>query len=62
MFDDYRDVVKVPELAEMLRVGKNMAYEMVKTGKIPGRRMGKAYRISKEDVIDYMSKNRKGEE
>jgi len=34
-------VYTVNEVAEVLRIGRNLAYEMVRTGDIPSIRMGK---------------------
>ncbi len=57
MFREYSDVVTVSELAEMLKVGRNTAYELVRAGIIPNIRIGKSIRISKTAVIEYLTKN-----
>ena len=54
MFNQYRDVVSVAELCEMLGVGKNTAYQLLHTGKIKAVRIGKVYKISKASVIHFL--------
>lgn len=55
MFNQYKDVVTVRELAEMLGVGRNTAYELVRCGAVPSVKVGRQIRISKQSVIDYIS-------
>jgi len=56
LFDNYDDMVTVGELAEMLRIGRNTAYELVRAGIIPSLKIGRRQiRISKPAVIDYIS-------
>jgi len=56
MFKDYNDVVTVGELAEMLKIGRNTAYELVRAGLIPSIRVGRQIRVSKQAIIEYLSK------
>ena len=56
MFDNYPDVVTVAELAKMLNIGRNTAYELVRANIIPNVKIGKSIRISKKAVIDYLVK------
>ena len=47
-------MVKVQELKEMLRIGRNKAYSLVQKGIIKARYIdGIGYRIPKENVIKY---------
>lgn len=56
LFDNYDDMVTVGELAEMLRIGRNTAYELVRAGIIPSLKIGRRQiRISKPAVIEYIS-------
>jgi len=56
MFSNYNDVVTVCELAKMLKVGRNTAYELVRAGIIPNVRIGRQIRVSKQAVVEYLSK------
>ena len=54
MFSNFKDVVTVPELAEMLNIGRNTAYELVRAGIVPSVKIGRQIRISKRSVIEYI--------
>lgn len=56
MFEEYNDIITIDELCEMLRIGRNKAYELLRSGKISSFREGKLWIISKEAVIDYIRK------
>ena len=56
-FSSYNDMVTVTELATMLKIGRNTAYELVRAGIIPSVRIGRRQiRVSKQTVIDYISR------
>jgi excisionase family DNA binding protein len=55
MFNDYKDVVTVEELAEMLKIGRNTAYELVRANIIKSVRVGRSIRIAKAAVIAYLT-------
>jgi len=57
MFEQYPDVVTVENLAEMLNIGRNTAYELVRAGIIPSVRIGKNIRIPKMPVVQYLMQN-----
>ena len=56
MFTDYPDVISIPELQSMLRIGRNTAYDLVKSGAISSIRVGKRYIIPKTSVIDFLAR------
>ena len=49
-------VLTVEELAQLLRIGRNTAYELVRSGQIRSIRIGKCYRIPRDAVIDFLTK------
>lgn len=53
MFEKYSDVVGVDELCEMLNIGKNSAYKLLKTGEILSLRIGRCFKIPKLYIIEY---------
>ncbi|MDR1131221.1 MAG: helix-turn-helix domain-containing protein [Oscillospiraceae bacterium] len=57
MFNCYPDVVTVADLAKMLKVGRNTAYELVRANSIQSVKIGKSIRIPKESVIQYLARN-----
>lgn len=54
LFRGYPDVVSVEELMEMLHIGKVLAYKLLNSGAINSIKVGRAYKIAKQNVIDYV--------
>ncbi len=52
--DDAPDVLTVAEAARLLRTGKNQAYELVRTGQLHGRRIGRGIRIPKSALVAFL--------
>lgn len=48
-------VLKVEELAVILAIGRNSAYELVRSGKIRSVKVGRTYRIPKAAVDEYLN-------
>ena len=59
MFESYDDVVTVEQLAEMLKIGRNTAYELVRAGIISSVRVGRNIRIPKQTIIEYITNQNK---
>lgn len=55
MFSNYPDVVSIAELQSMLRISRNTAYELVRSGKIRSVKIGRTYRIPRAAVEDYLN-------
>ncbi len=55
MFEQFKDVVDIDELAEMLHVKKYRAYQLVKEKKIKRLDIGKPYLIPKSEVIRFVA-------
>lgn len=54
MFENYDDVVAIEDLMEMLDIGRNKAYELLQSGQIKSFKVGKAYRIPKVCIQNYV--------
>lgn len=52
---DERDVLDVPHVASLLRVGRNTIYALVAKNQIPHRRLGKTIRFSRSAVMSWLS-------
>lgn len=52
---EQRSVLKVEDLAHMLSIGRNTAYELVRSGKIRSVKIGRTYRIPLTAVEDYLN-------
>lgn len=53
-FDDIPLVLTVGELMPILSVGRNAAYELVRSGQIKSTRIGKHTRILKPDLLRFL--------
>ena len=56
VFDSYPDVVSVEEIQQMLRIGKNAVYTLLKDGEIKSIKVGKRYIVPKKYVIRIAAK------
>lgn len=55
--DDLPLALQVEDLMPILGIGRNTAYELVRSGQIRSVRIGRQIRIPKQVVIDYLTKN-----
>jgi excisionase family DNA binding protein len=51
-FDDLPELVLVEEAAAFLRIGRNTAYELVKSGALRSVRHGRVIRIPKQALLE----------
>lgn len=58
MLHAYPDVLTVRQLAQILGIGQNAAYQLVSSGSIGYKRIGKNIRIPKVCVVDYLNSAR----
>jgi excisionase family DNA binding protein len=49
------DVLDVPHVASLLRVGRSTIYALVAKNQIPHRRLGRAIRFSRASVMSWLS-------
>ena len=47
MLEQYNDIITIPELCEVLMIGRNRAYELLKTGQISAFQLGRNWKIPK---------------
>jgi len=62
MYDDFNEILTVPQLADLLQIGLNTAYNLVNSGDIESFRVKSSHRIQRSAVTDYIirkSKNQK---
>ena len=53
-FDDLPLTLTVEEAGQVLRVGRNTAYDLVRCGKLRSIKVGKQIRIPKQALLDYL--------
>jgi len=55
MYEDFEhEILTVEELMELLYIGKNTAYRLLKSGEIRAFRIGRVWKIPREAVTDYI--------
>ena len=57
VFQELPPVLKVENLISILCVGRNTAYELVRSGQIRSIRIGTTYRIPKDAVVEFIQKS-----
>lgn len=57
MLNQYDDVITIKELCDILMIGRNRAYELLKTKEIHGFRIGRIWKIPKASVEEYLRKS-----
>ena len=54
MLKDYPEVLTVPEAAKVLRIGKNKAYELAKTGKLSTIQLAGKILVPKTRLVAFL--------
>ena len=54
MFTEYEELLTPDEACEALRLGHNMVYALLKSGKLKGYRCGRIWRIPKAALVEYV--------
>lgn len=54
MFEHYKDVMDVYDVAEVLCIGKNRVYELLGNGSLKGFRIGRVWKIPRTAVQEYI--------
>ena len=54
----YDTVLTVTEMMDYLNISKTYAYQLLERNEIPYIKLGRTYRILKEDLDEYCYKNR----
>ena len=49
--------LKIEEIAELLRVSRTTIFKLLWTKRLNGYQVGKQWRITEQDVKDYLDKN-----
>lgn len=58
MFSTYPDVVNFIQMKEMLgNIGSTLAYKLLRENTIKSIKVGRAYRIPKNNIIKYLINN-----
>jgi|LakMenEpi03Aug12_release.lakeMendotaPanAssembly.Ray.scaffolds.fasta_scaffold2103985_1 excisionase family DNA binding protein len=55
------DILTVAEAAKFLRIEKKLLYKLIDTGEISAKRVGRAWRISRDTLVAYINKGESNE-
>lgn len=55
IFSEYNDVVTVDDIMQMLKIGKNTVYDLLRNKKIKSIQLGKKYIIPKRSIIEFLN-------
>lgn len=47
-------VLSAPEVADFLRIGRNNAYDLIRSGKLHCVRIGRSIRVPRQAVLDFL--------
>lgn len=55
MLENYKDVLQIKDIMDILEIGRNSAYKLVGNGSIKSLKIGRNIRIPKIYLIDYLT-------
>lgn len=55
MLDNHPDVLSFRQVMEITHIGRNLLLRLLNSGEIPAFKMGKLWKVYKQDLIQYMS-------
>ena len=58
--NDDQLLLTVPETAKLLRISRNLAYELVARGELPAVRLGRVIRIPRAALNDWVKASARG--
>ncbi len=53
-YKDYPDIISTSQLCEMLQISETTALKLIKSGKIKSKRIGRAHKVIKSSVLEYL--------
>ena len=56
--ENEQEFISLNELQEILGIGRTKAYDLVTSGDLPAVRIGRSIRISKQDLTDWLERQR----
>lgn len=55
MLKKYPDVLSINDVMDILHLGRNKVYELLKQGALKSIRVGRKYIIPKKSMVDFLS-------
>ena len=54
MLEAYDDILTIPEVADILKIGTSQTYKIVRSGQLKGFKEGKYWKVPKNCLIAYI--------
>jgi excisionase family DNA binding protein len=55
-----REVMTISQVAEYLQISEMTTYKLVQEGKMPGFKIGRHWRVKKDDLTEFIEQLKKG--
>lgn len=55
LFSEYDDILSIKDVMDMLHIGKNTVYSLLRNNEIRNLKIGKRYIIPKQSVINFIT-------
>jgi excisionase family DNA binding protein len=55
------EIMTITQVAEYLQISEITTYKLVNEGQIPGFKIGRHWRVKKEDLSEFIEKLKRGE-
>ncbi|MCI7210845.1 MAG: helix-turn-helix domain-containing protein [Ruminococcus bromii] len=55
IFAEYDEILSIEDVMEILHIGKNSVYSLLKSNEIRNIRVGKRYIVPKQSVINFIA-------
>jgi excisionase family DNA binding protein len=59
MLNQYSDVLSITDVCNILKIGRNRAYELLKTERLHGFQLGRVWKIPKVSLEEYLKQQSK---
>ena len=56
MYESIPDLVTRKEAQKILKIGKNKILDYIHSGELPAKKIGKGYKIRKNNIINFIEK------
>lgn len=54
LFQVYPDLLSIKDITQALQIDRHSVYKLIKTGSIKAFKIGRAYRVTKRSLIQYV--------
>lgn len=57
MFEEYEELITIDDLCDILCIGRNTAYRLLKSNTLQAFKIGRIWKIPKKSVENYICQN-----